>query len=225
MGPLGPGEFYAENVQNALQYAGVEVVTVNVLKGSTLPEQVGSILSEVEQFSSCIVLGWGSGGCDIETEFGYSNVFRDKIVAWVNRGGRLIVQGERPQGYGNWPAWFGKSWESRDYFRTDYACNGKNDADIHWCKWYHKAKGAITTQRYNAKTVMLSGVAPEDNLFSTSDESRSYSLVPMMSGRDIEGGQSAVALGKYGEGSISYFGDVNAEEETCDIMAIIARGN
>ncbi|KAK1733119.1 hypothetical protein QTG54_016257 [Skeletonema marinoi] len=224
MGPLGPGEFYAQNVQKSLQYAGVEVAVVNVLKGSKVPEQVGSILSEVEKFSSCIILGWGSGGCDIETEFGNSKIFRDKAVSWVNSGGRFIVQGERPQGYGNWPEWFGKSWESSDYFRTDYACNGKSDNDIHWCKWYHKAKGAVTTTRYNAKTVMLSGVAPEDNLFSTSDDSRSYSLVPMMSGRDIEGGQSAVAVGKYGEGSVSYFGDVNAEDETCDVMAIIARG-
>mgnify|MGYP006931569430 CR=1 FL=1 len=46
----------------------------------------------------------------------------------------------------------------------------------------------------------------------------------MMTGRDIDEGQSTVSLGKYGEGSVSYFGDVNAEEKTCDIMAIIARG-
>eukprot|EP00985_Skeletonema_marinoi_P017253 scaffold9385_cov93-Skeletonema_marinoi.AAC.1 len=128
MGPLGPGEFYAQNVQKALQYACVEVAVVNVLKGSKVPEQVGLILSAVEKFSLCIILGWGSGGCDIETEFGNSNVFRDKAVSWVNSGGH-------------------------------YACDGKSDNDIHWCKWYHKAKGAITTTRYNAKAVMLSGVA------------------------------------------------------------------
>lgn len=211
MGPLGPGEFYAQNVQKALQCAGVEVAVVNVLKGSKVPEQVGSILSEVEKFSSCIILGWGSGGCAIEKEFGNSNIFRDKIVSWVNSGGRFIVQGERPQGYGNWPEWFGKTWESSDYYRTDYACNGKSENDIHWCKWYHKAKGAITTTRYNAKAVIISGVAPEDNLFNDIDD-------------DIDEGQSAVAVGKYGEGSVSFFGDVNAEKKTCDIMAIIARG-
>ena len=224
MGPLGPGEFYAENVENALRYAQVKFAMVNVLKGSKFPEQIGTILSEVENLSSCIVLWWGSAGCDIEIEFGNSSIFRDKVVGWVNGGGRFIVQGENPQRYGNWPAWFGKNWESSDYVRTDYVCNGKSDADIHWCKWYHKSKSAVTTKRYNAKAVLLSGVAPEDNLFSTSDESRSYSLVPMMGGREIEASQSAVSLGKYGKGSVSYFGDVNAEEETCDIIATIARG-
>ena len=72
---------------------------------------------------------------------------------------------------------------------------------------------------------MLMNVAPEDNLFSTLDETKSYSLVPMMSGQDIEGGQSAIALGKCVDGSVSFFGDVNAEDETCDIMAVIARGS
>lgn len=208
MGPCGPGEYYAKDVQKALENAGVEVAVVNVLEGSKVPEQVGSILSVVETFSSCIALGWGSGGGRTEHQFGNSNIFRDKIVSWVNRGGRFIVQGERPEGYGNWPAWFGKSWKSSDYYRTYLECNGKSDDDIHWCKWYHKAKGYAAAGTYSAKAVYLSGVSPEDNLYSDCDDE----------------GQSAVAVGKYGAGSVSFFGDVNAEQKTCDIMAIIARG-
>lgn len=211
MGPVGPDGFYAQNVQKALQNAGVEVVVVDVLKGSKMPEQIGSILSEVESLSSCIALGWGSGGCAIERKFANSQIFRDSIVSWVNKGGRFIVQGERPEQYGNWPAWFGKSWKSSDYIRSDYICNGKSDDDIHWCQWYHKAKGAIVTGRYNVKAVLVSGVAPEENLFRDIDTDESED-------------ESAVTLGKHGEGLVSFIGDVNAEDETCDIMAIIARG-
>ena len=224
MGPLGPGEFYTQNVQQALRGAGVKFATVNVYKGSGLPAQVGSALREVDRFTSCIVLGWGSGGCDIEKEFGNSEEFKELIVPWVQKGGRLIVQGENCQYYGNWPEWFGKTWTSSDYYRTDHICHGKNNNDLHWCKWYHKARGALTTSRYNVKAVMLKDVDPEDNLFGTSSESRSYSLVPMMAGQDIDEGLCAIAVGKCGEGSVSFFGDVNAEDDTCNIMSIIARG-
>lgn len=71
---------------------------------------------------------------------------------------------------------------------------------------------------------MLKNVDPKDNLFGTSSESRSYSLVPMMAGQDIDEGLCAIAVGKCGEGSVSFFGDVNAEDDTCNIMSIIARG-
>mmetsp|Transcript_11043 Transcript_11043/g.16267 ORF Transcript_11043/g.16267 Transcript_11043/m.16267 type:complete len:288 (-) Transcript_11043:154-1017(-) len=226
MGPLGPGEFYAQRVSSALADAGVEVAAVNVYKGSNLPEQIASILSKVHRFTSCIALGWGSGGTDIEMEFGESQDFREKIVNWVEGGGRFIVQGENPQRYGNWPEWFGKTWTSADYYRTDHVCHGKSDNDVHWCKWYHRARGAITdSHNYNVKAVLLSDVASEDNLFGTSEESTTYSLVPHMSGRDVDEGKCAIALGKCSEGSVSFFGDVNAEEDTCAIMAIIARGN
>jgi hypothetical protein len=35
---------------------------------------------------------------------------------------------------------------------------------------------------------------------------------------------AALALGKCGEGTVSFFGDVNNEDETVRTMAIVARG-
>ena len=72
---------------------------------------------------------------------------------------------------------------------------------------------------------MLSGVAPQDNLFGTTGDSVLISLVSGMAGQDIEEGQCAIALGEFGGGSVSFFGDVNAEESTVQIMAVIARVN
>jgi hypothetical protein len=211
MGPSGPplfgdetwndlGEYLLEPVQEALQNAGVKVATIDVQKGSKVPEQVGSILSEVETFSSCIAHKWGCGGLPIEYEFLNSKIFREKIVSWVGSGGRFIVKGSKLRG-GNWPAWFGKYWKFDSYYRTDLECNRS-----HWCKWYYKAKGSIAFAQ--AKSVMLRGVAPMDNLFNCCNFED----------------QCAVAVSKYGEGSVSFFGDVNKEKEICDIMAIIARG-
>lgn len=75
---------------------------------------------------------------------------------------------------------------------------------------------------HNAKAVLLKNVDVEDVLFGTTEDSSTYSLVPQMRGHDVEEGQCAVAHGKYGDGSVSFFGDVNAEQETCRIMSIIA---
>lgn len=68
-------------------------------------------------------------------------------------------------------------------------------------------------------------VAPDDVLFGASSESQSQSLVPAVTGLDIEEEICTIALGKFGDESISFFGDVNAEEDTCATLAIIACGS
>jgi len=229
MGPTGPDSFYLTNVKASLERIGLNYVVVDVTKGSDVPKQIGSILSNVvPTFTSCIVLGWGSGGTKTELEFGRSNLFRRDITAWVhNNCGRFIVQGENPTRYGNWPSWFDKpTWKTSQYIRTSHVCNAKDENGIHWCsKWYCTAPGAIVTDNsYNVKAVLIDGVDPGDALFVTGTESKSKSLVPSMAGHHIEQSMCAVAIGKYGKGSISYFGDVNAEDDTCSIISIVARG-
>lgn len=227
MGCLGPGSFYAEGVTDALVGAGVKVTTINLYKGNYLPDQVASVLNELDRYTSCIILGWGSGDAEIETAFANSEKFKKTLISWVRKGGRFIVQGERPKFRGNWPKWFGKEWKQADYCRTDYFCFANSDSDPHWAKWYHQAKGTLTNTngKYNAKAVLLKNVDVEDVLFGTTEDSSTYSLVPQMRGQDVEEGQCAVAHGKYGDGSVSFFGDVNAEQETCRVMSIIARGH
>lgn len=222
LGPLGPRAFYAKAVQAALARAGTGVATVDVTRKPGLFRQVGSALCELGRFTSCVALGLGSGGAEeAEQEFAESVAFREKLVAWVERGGRLLVQGERD--VGDWPGWFGRTWQCSDYRRTTHECRAKSRDDVHWCEWYPEAEGSVTAG-INVKAVMLKGVAAEDVLFGTSDSSVSHSLVPFMAGQEVEEGLAAVALGKVGEGSVSFFGDLNAENDTCAIMAVIARG-
>jgi hypothetical protein len=156
MGPSGPGSFDVTRVKASLERIGMQYIAVNVMKGSKVPKQIGSILTAVSTFTSCIALWWGSGGSKTELEFGRSESFRRDITAWVhNNGGRFIVQGENSTRYGNWPSCLtilpGKA-PSTDDRRTTHVCNAKNDNDIHWCSsWYHTASGAIVTDVYNVK--------------------------------------------------------------------------
>lgn len=223
LGMLGPGQFYTKAVKAALKRAGTIVATVDVTKTAGLFQQVGSVLLDSARFTSCIALAVGGADMEAEREFAENIPFREKIVDWVERGGRFIVQGERAGMMGNWPEWFDKTWETSDYRRTTHECRAKSRDDVHWCKWYPGAKGAVTTD-INVKAVMMRGVATEDILFGTTSSSVSHSNVPFMAGEGLEEGLAAVAFGKFGEGSVSFFGDVNAETNTCDIMAVIARG-
>lgn len=72
---------------------------------------------------------------------------------------------------------------------------------------------------------MLGNVDPSEALFASTDESVTYSPVPIMAGESVGQGKAAVVFAKHGAGTISFFGDVNFEDSTLEIMAVIARGH
>lgn len=231
MGPCGPNWDYMKLSKEALLNAGVHVCVIDATKGQNIPEQVSALFAWNEakeaRIRSILMLGFGSGGCDIEHDFSNSNPFREAAVSWVQKGGNFLVQGERVAGYGQWPQWFGKTWKDGDYYRTDHTCFARPSSIgeiMHWCKWYHQAAGAITRD-INVKATLLKDVPQEEVLFGTVDGAKSYSLVPHMRGQSIGGGSAAVALGKCGEGTVSFFGDVNHQDETVRTIAILARGH
>jgi hypothetical protein len=50
------------------------------------------------------------------------------------------------------------------------------------------------------------------------------SIVPGFGGASLEDNMCAVAVGRYGAGFISFFGDVNAETSTLDTVTTLCRG-
>jgi hypothetical protein len=186
--------------------------------------QVASLLRHPnEAFQSLLMLGWGGGDDPVEKKFADSVEFRSAAQSWCSQGGRFIVQGERTRVH-KWPTWFNKEWTDGSYYRTDHKCTAVGEDATHWCQWYKTARGAVTST-YNVKACMLQDVAADEVLFGTTEESSSYSLVPHMRGVPIDTGLAAVAFGRYGEkGTVSFFGDVNFEDETLQIMSVIARG-
>jgi len=226
MGPIGPGWDYMKGARRELLDAGVHVMVVDATKGSKIPEQVASLLLSKNKAppDAIIMLGWGAGGTDIEEEFATNSTFREAAKSWCRAGGRFIVQGERVGMFGDWPMWFDKAWKNGEYVRTDHRCFAAGPDAVHWWNEYANAKGAVTST-YNVKACMITDVEPADVLFGTADNAASYSLVPSMQGRSIGSGQVAIAVSQYGEGTVSFFGDVNFEDETLQIMAIVARGS
>lgn len=213
MGPVGPGWDYMLGSKQAILDQGMDVVVVDVTKGQKIPEQLAALLqSNIAAPNAMLLLGWGSGDAAIAFKLAESRLFC---------GGNFMVQGERIDHMGDWPTWFNFMWRSGSYFRTDHECFAAGTNKCHWWMEYENSSGAVTAG-YNVKACMITNVAAADTLFGTTDDSTSYSLVPSMQGKKIGTGQVGIALGRYGEGSVSFFGDVNHETETLQIMAIIA---
>lgn len=70
---------------------------------------------------------------------------------------------------------------------------------------------------------MISNVPPSERILSAGPGSASHSLVPMMHGVPVEEGKCALASGTLGQGRVSFFGDVNAEEWTLDVVSGMAK--
>mmetsp|Transcript_35393 Transcript_35393/g.62131 ORF Transcript_35393/g.62131 Transcript_35393/m.62131 type:complete len:85 (+) Transcript_35393:276-530(+) len=76
----------------------------------------------------------------------------------------------------------------------------------------------------DVKASLVKHVEPQDNLYGPPDGAVTLSSVPGYCGKVVSAGQSAFTLAKYGDGTVSYFGDVNAEKVTIETVGIIATG-
>jgi hypothetical protein len=217
MGALGSNDINTKPISNQLR---MHVSVVHLDDGFITPPQIAMAL-ENGSFSACIILGWGSGDdIDIGLTFAQNDAFQKNLVQWVAKGGRLIVQGERiSHAAGDWPEWFGLPWKSSDYCRTTHMFNAN-----HWAagEWFQQE---APSSSMDVKACLVNGVAPHDNLFGTLDGAITPSLAPGMGGKSVAAGQSAFTLAKYGEGTVSYFGDVNAEAVTIETVAMVAKGS
>ncbi|KAJ1489944.1 hypothetical protein T484DRAFT_1778506 [Baffinella frigidus] len=223
LGPCGPEDFYTQGVRAALSAAGMHVVTCDATMGERgggagMFEQVGMA---IDRFAVLIVLGLGAA--DDDADFFSAARFKGRLVEWTRKGGTVLFQGER--GVENALRWFDKAWSksgfdkawsNSGYTRTDHACNARGLRPSHWCTWYNTAEGAVI-ETISVKACLLNNVPQEEQLFSTLHGAQTASHVPPMAGVPINAGE-------FGEGAVGFFGDVNAEECTTQIMAVLARG-
>jgi hypothetical protein len=225
---------YMKCSREELLFLGVHVCVINAGKGRRIPEQVASLLAWNEgkeaTFRSILIVGFGNLCRNMDLAEGFTvNPFREASVSWVQKGGNFLVQGEKIAEVGQWPAWFGKTWRDGADLGSSLTCFARPSADangeiVHWCKWYHKASGAIT-KNISAKAFMLQDVPDDEILFGTDPNvcARAGSMAELHR-KSIDQEMAAVAFGKCGEGTVSFFGDVNHEDETVRTIAIIARG-
>ena len=212
MGALGSGDINTKPILSELMSRhNMPVSVVHLDDGFVTPQQIATALDK-GNFSACIILGWGSGDEDVGLDFASSQTFQEGLVSWVKQGGRLMVQGERiSHAAGDWPEWFGFHWKSCDYCRTTHALNTSH--------LFQEAAAAHPTM--DVKACLVNHVDPQDNLYGPPDGAVTHSLGPGFGGNAVAAGQSAFTLAKYGDGTVSYFGDVNAEKVTIETVGII----
>ena len=227
-GPCGSGWNDMLKAKDQLLKIGINVIQIDGSKGGkSISRQVASLLKSDNKPNAMIFFGFGSGGDGSDENFFDSSkggIFQAALKSWCDAGGRFIVQGERTAYTGGWPKWFGLGWKDGSYYRTDHKCFAVGPDASSWCQWYKSSKGAVKTT-YNVKACMLTHVEPSDVLFGCVDDAQSYSVVPGFGGQEIEAGSTAIAFARYGSGTVSFFGDVNHEDDTIRIMSVIARGH
>ena len=220
LGSLGPEDFYTERLRAAMQERNdLHVTTVSTDTPHPFA-QVGAALS-TGRFAACVVLGVGSSGDKDDADDLFTSLsVRMDLVNFVRGGGTLLLQGEGvvSELFG----WFGKpEWYYSTYTRTAHTCWATADPAPHWAaNWYPYVEGGCVSD-YNVKAAMLSGVSPTDCLYGTADDARTYSMVPSMAARSLEPGLCSIAFARCGAGCFGFFGDVNAEEDTQDIVTAL----
>ncbi|KZL85752.1 triacylglycerol lipase [Colletotrichum incanum] len=136
----------------------------------------------------------------------------DAIIAYVGQGGTAIAMGHfssfvKPNKIRPFFAKAGLAWESGDYHRTTVALHA------------HIAGSAaerLPTQ-YSQKAQFLKGVHPHAILYGPNESSVTESRVfPTEKVTDLT--QAAVCFAQVRNGKMGYVGDVNAEEETNDVI-------
>ena len=196
MGPFYPEEdFCVTTVNGALRDLSVEVI--DACQRGSLTAAAPRLLTE--NYSAVLTLGLGAA--DRSHDFLTNAAWKSGLVAFVARGGLLLMHGERY--ISSAFAWFGKvSWKADSYFRTTHSYCPANAAAR---SWYPTA--ASERSNFSVKACMLSGVAPAEQLFASTDS---------------RGGGAAVALASHGAGHVGFFGDVNAEAEASTMRVIRA---
>ncbi len=155
----------------------------------------------------------------------FDNAFGDLLQNFVREGG--VVAFPSSEGYpvvSTLQNYFDVEWKPTNYYRTVWGpCLEDNERNIN----YNFGNGNLSRRvikEYSAKGVTLR-VPKHERCFGVTEQSRTQSLIPDMSGRDVseksEDGNYdvVVAVHDFGKGAIAYLGDVNAEHQTIWLVA------
>ena len=154
----------------------------------------------------------------------FEQAFGDLLRDFVSAGGVVAFPSSEGMLVSTLKKYFDVDWEMSNYYRTNWGpCLEDNERIINESFGNGNLSRRLIKE-YSAKGVSLR-VPKHERCFGVTKNSRTQSLVPHMSGRDVskqcEDGNYDVniAVHDYGKGTIAYFGDVNAEQETIWLVA------
>lgn len=145
------------------------------------------------------------------------------LVGFVREGGVVAFPSSESMLVGTLQRLFDVEWRRSDYYRTTWDLCTENQTNVH----YSFGNGSFARRilgPYSAKGNTLRGVPPHERCFGVTKDSKTQSLVPLMTGRDVskydndEDYDIIVAMHNFGKGAIAYFGDVNAEDATIRLV-------
>jgi hypothetical protein len=155
----------------------------------------------------------------------FESSFGDLLQKFVHAGGVVAF----PSSEGGVPVltmakYFDVEWNTSDYYRTIWGpCLEDNERNINYSFGNGSLSRRVITE-YSAKGTSLR-VPKHERCFGVTENSRTQSLVPFMAGLDKaktssdENYDVIVAVHEYGKGSVAYFGDCNAEDQTIWLVA------
>ena len=179
----------------------------------------------------------GSVGAVVVSDLGNDEIFSDfesylgaALQAFVRGGGTLAIltsEGGLLVRSGMLQRLFGVTWASARYYRTTWTPASDNLPAVEAVTPPHLRAG------FSLKASSIRKVPPTERLFGTAEGSRTQSRVPMMAGRPVgqrtepgsvlagaEGTDYDVAVAAHpcGAGRVVYFGDVNCELPTIELL-------
>eukprot|EP01025_Chloroclados_australasicus_P030474 TRINITY_DN3057_c1_g3_i1.p1 TRINITY_DN3057_c1_g3~~TRINITY_DN3057_c1_g3_i1.p1 ORF type:complete len:260 (-),score=11.60 TRINITY_DN3057_c1_g3_i1:321-1100(-) len=224
-------DFYVNEVTSSFSEHGLTYGTCDLSKEQARSDLVQQLQSPItsRKIRAFIILGVGANGMSPSTQsFLRDSILREEFVKFVRMGGTIFFQGEGEAMCSIFSDWFGKPWnfEGDFYRRTVFSKNnlsegwGDGFSDIYMRR---RDKSFELPSTYCVKACMLSNVSPVERVFETNNSSTTMSLVPFMSDVTMQPGMCPLAMGKFQEGFIGFFGDVNAEKSTVDIISEICK--
>ncbi|EJD39988.1 hypothetical protein AURDEDRAFT_70606, partial [Auricularia subglabra TFB-10046 SS5] len=134
------------------------------------------------------------------------------LFDWTRFGGNLVLCGQfsnsvRPPDLQKLFQGWGLSWESGSYHRTDFALTPA----------FAPTPGL--PRKYNAKTSHVR-VPPASRVYIPAEGAHTQSMV--FAPKRADDSEAAVARDKCGDGTVSWVGDVNGEEDTTPIVLWLA---
>ncbi|KAK0210178.1 hypothetical protein DFS33DRAFT_1250740, partial [Desarmillaria ectypa] len=133
-----------------------------------------------------------------------------KLVEWTKAGGCVVVGGMFSGNISgtDMACFFGLPWRMGSYHRTTFTRNEEHST---------VKQNLSLPSSYSMKAVHLSGVDSSTALYKATTKSRIESLVFAATPVQILA-EAPAAQTRFGTGYLGYLGDVNAEEESTDVV-------
>jgi hypothetical protein len=185
---------------------------------AALPGATCVVLLQVNEEDACRALAAAPGA-------------RDALREWTRTGGTLCVNGDRaaPELLAALFPEVASAWRmSGDYYRRCDAVCVRSCAGVARALRRGRNTGSdcrnLLPSCLNAKACMLSHVPRQHQLYAPPRDATAHSLVnaPGFQGTPIQRGMCAIAAAPFGDGRVVFFGDVNAESDTCDVVVHLA---